>query len=367
MEKAKISSYQLFVLMFIFLHGTAMLVPLAIEAKKDAWLSILLGMGGGFILFWIQYRLFVYYPDMTPVEYIQKIMGRFFGSLLCFFYILYFIYLAARVMRDFGSMLLTTFYLETPLFIVNALLFIVVIYALQKGIEVIARTGEMLFIFLYILAIAGFVLIFVSGLIDINNLKPVLEEGIKPIIKVAATQTLYVPFGEAAVVFSSIFPYLKNNYKTKSIGWFTMCLSGINLAIIMAVNVSVQGVKMTTRSQYPLLTTIQTIQVAEFLERLDVFFMFAAVLGVFFKVSLYLYVAVSNTAVLFKIKKPSQLVYPLGLIVLFLSVIIAASYPEHIEEGLVFITSYVHPVFQLVIPVLLLSIAFLKNRKQQNY
>ncbi len=45
MEKAKISASQLFILMVLFELGSALLVPLAIDAKQDAWLAILLGMG----------------------------------------------------------------------------------------------------------------------------------------------------------------------------------------------------------------------------------------------------------------------------------------------------------------------------------
>ena len=54
---------------------------------------------------------------------------------------------------------------------------LVIIYTIRKGIEVVARSGEILFIFMYILAIAGFVLIVCSGLIEFTNLQPVLEEG----------------------------------------------------------------------------------------------------------------------------------------------------------------------------------------------
>ncbi|MDQ7862995.1 GerAB/ArcD/ProY family transporter [Peribacillus frigoritolerans] len=51
MEKAKISGYQLFVLIFLFEMGSALLVPLAGEAKQAAWLVILIAMIGGFLLF----------------------------------------------------------------------------------------------------------------------------------------------------------------------------------------------------------------------------------------------------------------------------------------------------------------------------
>jgi spore germination protein KB len=364
MEKAKISLYQLFVLILLFELGSAILVPLAIDAKQDAWLAILFGMFGGLFLYWIYYRIFFYYPELVPPEYMQKLLGKILGKILAFCYIIFFLYTAARVLRDFGEMLLTFAYLETPLFIVNALLMLVIIYTVSKGIEVLARTGELFFIFIYFLAIAGFILILFSGLIDVNNLKPFLEAGIFPVVKVVFTQTLYIPYGEA-FVFSMILPYVTDQKKVKKTGLFALGLSGINLAITMAINIGVLGVDLTARSQFPLLSTIQSIEVAEFLERLDVFFMISTVICIFFKVSIYFYAALASTAVIFKVKDPSSLTYPLGMVILFMSVTIASSYAEHLQEGLEFVTRYMHPFFFVFIPLLLLVIAFLKNRKRQ--
>ncbi|PGK31755.1 spore gernimation protein KB, partial [Priestia megaterium] len=69
MEKAKISASQLFILMVLFELGSALLVPLAIRAKQDAWLGILLGMLGSFILFLVYHKLYTYYPSLLPTEY----------------------------------------------------------------------------------------------------------------------------------------------------------------------------------------------------------------------------------------------------------------------------------------------------------
>jgi spore germination protein KB len=347
----------------LFELGSAILVPLASDAKQDAWLAILFGMVGGLFLFWVNYRLFLYYPELVPSEYMQKLLGKILGTILAFCYIIFFMYIAARVLRDFGEMLLTFAYIETPLFIVNALLMLVIIYAVSKGIEVVARTGEIFFIFIYFLAITGFILIVFSGLIDINNLKPILEEGIFPIVRVVFTQTFYFPFGET-IVFSMIFPYVTKRKSGKKIGLFAIMLSGINLAITMAINIGVLGVDLASRSQFPLLSTIQSIQVAEFLERLDVFFMISLVICIFFKVSIYFYAAVASTAVIFKIKEPSKLTYPMGMVVLFMSVTIASNYAEHLKEGLKFVTRYLHPFFLIAIPLLLLGIAFFKNRNK---
>lgn len=361
MEKAKISVYQLFVLMLLFELGSAMLIPLAMEAKQDAWIAILLGMAGGMLLFLIYHQLFKYYPDVLLTSYAQKIIGKFIGRILAFLYILYFAYLAARVLRDFGVMLLTFAYPDLPLFIANALLILVAVYTIRKGIEVAARTGELLCVLMYMLAISGFVLIIASGLIDINNLKPMLENGVFPVMKATFTQTLYVPFGEA-IIFSMILPYLNNRKKAKITGLIALGLSGVNLAIVMAVNISVLGVDLASRSQFPLLSTIQSIQIANFLERLDVYFMIAMIISGFFKITLFFYGAVIGTADLFKIKQPSLLVYPIGLVILLISITIASNIAEHIQEGLKIVPIFLHLPFQVLIPLLLLVIAFFKNR-----
>lgn len=68
MEKAKISAYQLLVLIYLFEIGSTILVPLAIEAKQDAWLAVLIGLAGGCCLFWIYHSLYSYYPDIPLTE-----------------------------------------------------------------------------------------------------------------------------------------------------------------------------------------------------------------------------------------------------------------------------------------------------------
>lgn len=363
MEKAKISAYQLLVLIFLFEIGSAILVPLAIEAKQDAWLAILIGLAGGCCLFWVYHSLYSYYPDIPLTEYMQRILGNVLGKVLAFFYILYFMYIAARVLRDFGEMIIIVFYPETPLFVMNLLMVLVVVYTIRKGIEVIARTGEILFIIMMLVGISGIVLIIISGIIEISNLEPLLEEGLMPVIKTAFTQTLFFPFGEV-IVFAMILPYLNQATKAMKTMLLGLTLSGLIIALIMAMNISVLGVSLITRSHFPLLSTIQTIEFAGFLQRLDITFMLTTVVGGFMKISLFFYACLAGTANLFNIKNSAQLAYPLGLLLLVLSIIIASNFSEHVYEGLQIVPLYVHLPFQVIIPGLLLIIAFFKNRKK---
>ncbi|MGG0419557.1 GerAB/ArcD/ProY family transporter [Priestia aryabhattai] len=364
MEKAKISVIQLFVLMVLYELGSALLVPLAIGAKQDAWLAILLGMLGSLALFLVYHKLYTYYPSLLPTEYMQKILGKLLGTVFAFVYVLYFMYDASRVLRDFGEMLLTFAYPDTPLFIANSLLMLVIIYTVRKGIEVVARSGELLFIFMYVLAVAGFILIVTSGLINFKNLQPILEDGLLNPLKVALSETLYFPFTEA-VVFTMILPYLNDSRKAKVTMLCATGLSGVNLAITMLINISVLGVNLTARSAFPLLSTVESIQVADFLERLDVFFMVGMIIGIFIKITVLFYAATIGTANLFNISSPSRLSYPLGIIVLFLSITIASNVQEHLHEGLHIVKTVLHIPLFIIIPLILLLVAFFKNRNQQ--
>ncbi|WP_157723839.1 GerAB/ArcD/ProY family transporter, partial [Domibacillus aminovorans] len=142
MEKAKISAYQLFTLILLFELGSALVLPLASEAKQGAWLAILIAMAGGFCLFFIHYGLYRYYPGLPPTEYMQTLLGSVLRKIIAFLYILYFVYTAAGILRPFGELLVTIAYPDTPIFVINALFILMIIYTVYKGIEVISRTVE---------------------------------------------------------------------------------------------------------------------------------------------------------------------------------------------------------------------------------
>lgn len=63
-EKARISPGQLFSLLVLFDMGTSIIRVLAMKAEKDAWLAILLGVGGGLAIFYVYASLFLLYPGL---------------------------------------------------------------------------------------------------------------------------------------------------------------------------------------------------------------------------------------------------------------------------------------------------------------
>lgn len=364
MDKVKISSYQLFVLVFLFEMGSAILFSLGSQAKQDAWLAILLGMAGGIPLFLIYYQLFTYYPGLTLIGYVQKIIGKWAGRVIGFLYITYFIYIAARVLRDFGELLTSTIYYQTPIFIINTLMILTILYGLFKGVEVVARLGELFFIVIYTMAIIGVILVIFSGIIHFENIKPILENGMLPVLKTTLMETLTFPFGEM-VVFTMIFPILNEPKKANKICLSAMILAGINISLTTFVNLAVLGEDLFVRSTFPLLSTIRKIELLNFIERLDVLFMVYLMIGGFIKISIYYYAAIVGTVDLFKFNVKEKIIFPLGIIILFTSIEIASNFMEHTKEGLSIVPIYLQWPLQIIIPSFLFVIAFFRNRKKQ--
>ncbi|MEH7119924.1 GerAB/ArcD/ProY family transporter [Neobacillus vireti] len=361
MKKLQINSYQLFVLIVLFELGTAILFGPGATAKQDAWIANLLGLTCGVLLFLVYYRLFTYYPEIPLTSYVQKIIGKWLGGVIAFCYVSYFLYQSSRILRDVGELLVTTIYTNTPLLVLNFVMILTVMYGVYKGLEVVARVGEISFMGIYLMAILGFFTILFSDILHLGNIRPILEYGWSPVLKTVIRSTLNFPFGEM-VAFTMLLPFLNKQERVLKVCLGGIILSGINLTITAVINVAVLGVDFYIRSPFPLYNTIRKVELTTFIQRLDVFFMLYLIVAGFFKLYVYFYVAVIGAADLFKLKDHKTIIFPLGGFILMGSITIASTYSEHIKEGTMVIPYLFHIPFQVVIPVILLVIAFVKRK-----
>ncbi|MBT2728654.1 GerAB/ArcD/ProY family transporter [Bacillus sp. ISL-75] len=86
------------------------------------------------------------------------------------------------------------------------------------------------------------------------------------------------------------------------------------------------------------------------------------VIGGFIKITLFFYAAVYGVADIFRFKNPRTLSFPIGMIILFASMVIASNSAEHFKEGLNVFYLY-YPV-EIIIPSLLFLFAHFQYRKQ---
>jgi spore germination protein KB len=360
MRKEVISSTQLFAMIILFELGTALVVPIGLESGHAVWLSILMAMPGGILLYLIYDDLYQQYPNMIISGYTQKILGKFIGWPLSLLYIPVLMFNGSRNLREVGDLLISSSYDQTPVFIINATMIIAVIYILNKGIEVFARTAE-----IYLIVIIGMGLIcdfvvIAGGLVDLKNLFPLHPKDWKDALDSAYPNIWIFPFGEL-VCFTTILPHLNKVHSSKRTGIIAVVLSGILLSFTHAIEIAVLGENTYARATFPLFSTISLVNLANFIQRLDALVILTLIIGVFFKMTIYCYAAMVVTADLFKVKNPRQLAMPIGIVVLFSSFISAENYPIHLNEGIVFM-KYIIPYLCAGVPILLFIVHRIRKR-----
>ncbi|WP_308638345.1 GerAB/ArcD/ProY family transporter [Paenibacillus silvisoli] len=357
----RIGPLHLFAWVTLFELGTAVFIPVGIEAKQDAWIVILTGCLIGVGMFAGVYgTLYRMYPDLTMTAYLRKIVGPVPGWILGFAYMIYFIYIAGRNTRDFIDLLSTAAYDATPMFALAACMLVAVGYILRLGIEVFGRTAFAFLLlssamFLFIVFLVSF-----SDLSESNRLLPVLGNGLKPVLKALFPTNLTFPFGEM-IVMTMFLPYLSKQFNPIGIGSGAMAFSAILLCIAMFVNISVLGVEIASRATFPLFTSLSRLRLAEILQRMDSVVLFMLVITSFFKIATFMFAAALAAHDLFRVQNYRLMVMPISLVVLFTSLTVAGNLTEHLEEGLKIVPYYLHLPLQFGIPIVLLLIGLLRR------
>ncbi|XZF75336.1 GerAB/ArcD/ProY family transporter [Bacillus sp. AL-1R] len=368
-RKLNISGFQFFCMIFMFGVGTSPPVEIYARAKQDGWISLLLGLIAACLIFVVYIKLYELFPDIPLTKYIQIILGKYIGKIFALIYILYFLYITASTLRDFEDLLTITLYNASSLISIGLIMMLLIMYAISKGLETFARSCEFIFIIIIILVFIFIGFEIISKLIQIDNLRPVLEHGWKPVFK-AFPISFTVPFSEI-LTFTMIMPHLKKQELAIKVGIPAFIFSGLILILFAFLNIAILGPAVIERTVYPLLTSVSYINIADFIQRLDTFIVIIAVCNAFVKITVYFYCAVSGAADLFNIKKSDQLVYPLGIITVLCSLWVASSFLEHHLEVTHLIPYLLHFPLQIIIPVSLLFIVLiqgkLKNNKDLNY
>lgn len=76
MRKEVIGPFQLFAMIVLFELGTAVVVPIGLESGHAVWISILMALPGGILLFMVYAYLYRQFPDLVISGYTRKILGN---------------------------------------------------------------------------------------------------------------------------------------------------------------------------------------------------------------------------------------------------------------------------------------------------
>ena len=360
----QITKTQLFSLMLLFEIGSTTLFALGIGAKQDAWIVILIATIISFGLIWIFTQIQKQYPDKNLVEILQSLLGKWLSVPIILLYALYFFSSASFNFYEFGEIIRTTFLVNTPQLVILSVFIFTSIYMISLGFEVIARTGEILMPVLIIFLVTTYFLASISGALDIQELFPVLENGIKPVLK-EVFPVVNFPFGES-VVFLMYWHMLNKKEAIRKISLLVIGLTGGILILTNLMIITMLGPELAAKAEIPLLRVLFDINIADIITNLDIIGVIVIFIGGFYKTVLNFYAAVLAVTTLFKVKNKKWMTIIMGIGLILYSITYFENISFHRWVGFEFNSTYIHGIFSFM-PIFILLLSWLKLKtKNQN-
>lgn len=360
LEKGKISAFQMGIMMYPAIIGTAILsLPstMAQYAKNDLWLSPIWASLIGFLTVYIVYQLHQLYPKRTIIQYSEHIVGLIPGKVLGFIFVFYILHITGLNIRNYAEFLVGSFLPQTPISVVISAMLLLCAFAVRSSVEIVGRITQ-LFVPIVLFSLIIIIVLLLSDL-DPKNLFPIMAHGIMPSIMGAI-----IPQGWFGAIFliSFFLPFLTDIEKGRK--WsmisvfavmFTMIVTNLFVLFLFGEN--------TASYAYPIFNAARYISIADFFENLESMVMAIWVLELFVTISVFYYTLVLSTAQWLNLSDYRPIVFPLGLFIMIFSLWDLPSVMElnHIN----FFTYFYSLSIQTLIPLLLLLIAVLQKRNRQ--
>lgn len=171
---------------------------------------------------------------------------------------------------------------ETPIEVIHIVFISVIILVVRLGLENIGRASEIFlpWVIILFLLLVGFL----SPKIKIDNIQPVLEGWIKPVVLAA----FYFFSLQELVDCLMLFPYVNRTKKARNALLAGTWIGGIFVIITTLLSTLVLGTDFTARNMYPSYTLAKQINVGNFLQRAEAILAVIWLITIFFKLAVWL-------------------------------------------------------------------------------
>lgn len=277
--KAKITNIEisstLFLLLFSCTLGIAPFISIRL-AGIDTYISAIIGAFLGIIPLGMVLYIFNYQIDKPINEKTKIIFGNVIGTIINILSIPFIFIIGITYLFNLGNFVISQYLTDTPLLVIIAVISLTALFVANKGIKTITKTG-----FIYSAIIVVVFLISVLGLfqdIKLDNLKPILEFGVKKPLLTGLINTLTFTTPIYMILFIPKKD-VENNNKTTKYFIISYIMSMIIISSIAIVTSSILGKYLLKVYQYPVYITLKRISLFNFIDRIENFLSFQWILS----------------------------------------------------------------------------------------
>lgn len=357
----KLSKTQLLWIVISFNLGSAILLLPGIlvnTAAQDAWIPLTLGAFLSLLVLLPISKLSCLYPNLSFVQYSEKIMGKLLGKMIGVIWCWFAMHLGSLVVRNFTDFFNLTMLPNTPTLAISALLFIPIILALYQGIGSLGILAQ---------AISPFVLILFVG-ITFNMLPNMSSERILPLfeqdlmhITWGSIQALSFPFGES-ILFASLLLFVKNKSGCSKVLIKGVLIAAALLLLGLVRTLLALGVDETQRLYFAVLEPSRR-EAFGFVRGLEIFIIVNWFNFAFFKIAVCLYAFCQGVSNLINSDRYKPFIIPAVIIMISLSKLSYENIVQEVNAAAVLWPVYAVPI-EVLLPLSLLAVAMIRKARE---
>lgn len=327
--------------------------------KRDSWIIPLISIPFDILFIIIINKIINYEPNLNLPEKVIKLFGKTIGKIILFLICIFILIMGVLNYLTLNNFIQSQFLSRTPLLAISLILMISIFYILCKGIDVIARTSNILFfinIFLFIISFSGLISSF-----DFSNLKPIFQSSTNNYLSGINS---YFTFHIAPMFLLTMIPKNNiNNPKLKKTLIISTIISSITMFCVILATLSVLGYELTTVYEYPEFHVLKQATLVGASSRIESILVIQLMFDIFIYCTLIIYMFSNSLKEFIKIKK-INIIYLIGCILLIIGTIYAAKYNIYIDNLIITIIPIIFSLFILSITLLIyFKIIFSKKKK----
>lgn len=360
LDNGCISSVQLLLLLQLMEVVTAAIflpANVARLAGPDAWLASSVGpLLYGLLVAGVVLALAGRFPAQTFTEYLPDIAGKVCGKLLAAAYALMFIHVSSLILTESTSLVHIVFLPLTPDVVIDTVWVIIAVYGSYLGIEAIARENQLILPVWFI--VQGVILAMLIKDINFSNLRPVLENGLLPVIRGGIGSGAWR--GELFLMLM-LYPYLNQKREALSTVLWHLIVVTLSWILFMAGMIGVFGAPFLAHLVFPYFVFVQYLSAAHFIERVETVFVVIWMAGVLIKLAVLFHSAAIAGANTLGLKSYRVMLIPIAIITVVLSRVLYGT-TFKITTFLFHLWPIEALIVELAIPALILLIAVIRKK-----